>query len=100
MDSTMLPSAVKSDDMKQEVDEKVGHTNAARAMVSFIDGIEKGHSNSNINADQAQWTSTYMKPLLDAMTLEGSYALKDPCYDKTLVNQDSPKCLHGSPWSA
>jgi len=63
-------------------------------MVSFIDGIEKGHTSSN-----DKWTETYMKPLLDAMHLEGSHALKEPCYDNSLVNEKSPKCLQGSPWS-
>jgi len=95
MDSTMLPSGVKNDDMNQEIDEKVGHNLVAKHMVSFIDGIEKGQSNS-----EDSWTKSYMKPLLDAMHLEGSYALKQPCYSKTLVNEYSPKCQHGSPWSA
>lgn len=94
----MVPKGVKKDDFKQETDEKVGHNMVAKSMVSFIDGIEKGHSNS-INADQVSYTQDFMKPLIDAMTLEGSYTMKPPCYDKTLVNEVSPKCLHGSPWS-
>lgn len=40
-----------------------------------------------------------MKPLIDAMTLEGSYAMKAPCYSDKLVNEKSPECLQGSPWS-
>lgn len=40
-----------------------------------------------------------MTPLIEAMKLEGSYQLKDPCYDHGLVNRDSPQCLQGSPWS-
>jgi hypothetical protein len=30
------------------------------------------------------------------MTLEGSYAMKPPCYGEKLVNPDSPKCMSGS----
>ena len=40
-----------------------------------------------------------MKPFVEAMTLEGSYSMKAPCYDSTLVNRNSPTCLQGSPWS-
>ena len=33
------------------------------------------------------------------MQLEGSYNLKIPCYNKNLVNPDSPhECMRGSPW--
>ena len=40
-----------------------------------------------------------MKPLIEAMVLEGSYNMKEPCYSKTLVNKKTPKCLQGAPWS-
>jgi hypothetical protein len=45
-------------------------------------------------------TQIVLQPLLDAMTLEGSYAMKPPCYAKPLINPDDPTCLHGSPWNA
>lgn len=38
-------------------------------------------------------------PLIDAMVLEGSYNIKEPCYDKNLVNPYVKTCLHGSKWS-
>lgn len=34
------------------------------------------------------------------MELEGSYQMKDPCYNVTLVNEKSNTCLQGAPWSA
>lgn len=34
------------------------------------------------------------------MVMEGSYALKRPCYNTLLVNPDDVKCLHGAPWHA
>lgn len=40
-----------------------------------------------------------MEPLIDAMTLEEIYAMKLLCYDHVLINEESTKCLHGSPWS-
>ena len=40
-----------------------------------------------------------MKPLMEGMYQEGSYNMKDPCYNKSLVNKKSPKCLQGAPWS-
>lgn len=70
-----------------------------KSIVSFIAGIEGDHSNSNINADQVKFTNDFMKPLIDGMTIEGSYAMKDPCYDHILVNRHTPECHHGSPWS-
>ena len=33
------------------------------------------------------------------MNLEGNYGMKDACYDSTLVNQNTKKCLHGSKWT-
>jgi hypothetical protein len=36
MDSSMLPSAVKEKDLKQEVDEWVGYEMVAESIVSFI----------------------------------------------------------------
>lgn len=36
MDSTMLPGAVKSGDIKPEVDEKTAHNTVALAMTAFI----------------------------------------------------------------
>lgn len=45
-------------------------------------------------------TEAILKPLMDAMVLEGSYTMKDPCYAHDLLNPtDDPKCLPGSPWS-
>ena len=34
-----------------------------------------------------------MKPLIEAMELEGSYVMKPPCYNRTLINKKNPKCL-------
>lgn len=96
MDSTMLPSAVKDSDLAMEIDEKQGHQNVGTAISSFIKGIE---SNSNQLSSFSAGSSEFFAPFLEGLELEGSYALKEPCYDSKLVNPDSPKCMKGSPWS-
>jgi len=52
-----------------------------------------------VNQELQDSSATFLKPLLDGMLLEGSYGMKDPCYDKTLVNRDAKNCLHGSKWT-
>lgn len=71
---------------------------ASKAIVSFIKGIEGDEVSAEYDQMQAE-TEDLLKPLVEAMELEGSYAMKDPCYDNTLVSRDDPKCLKGSPWT-
>jgi hypothetical protein len=40
----------------------------------------------------------FFKPLVEGMVMEGSYTMKDPCYDANDVNPSSIGCLRGSPW--
>jgi len=40
-----------------------------------------------------------MKPLVEAMELEGDFNLKPGCNSPNLTNPYSEKCLKGSPWS-
>ena len=65
-------------------------------MVSFISGLEGKQANDEL----ALATSDFFQPFLDGLELEGSYALKDPCYSKSLKSPDDPKCMPGSPWTA
>ena len=100
MDSTMLPSAVKSSDIKPEIDEATGYNQIGNAMVNFIQGIEgKPYSDNAVVEQIKKYTNEFMAPLIEGMKLEGSYAMKDACYDSKLVNRDSPECLQGSAWS-
>lgn len=90
------PSAVKNRDLKPDVTEDVAHKLVATNMVQFIDQIIGGHSPS-INMAASK---TVIQPLLDAMTLEGNYQMKQPSYANSLVGPTTdPTCLHGSPWS-
>lgn len=92
MDSSMLPSAVVKSDLKPEVEEKTAHNQIANSVVNFMSGKTQ-------EASLANSTAEFMKPLLAGMELEGSYEMKDPCYNKGLINDYSPKCLHGSQWT-
>mmetsp|Transcript_5600 Transcript_5600/g.9631 ORF Transcript_5600/g.9631 Transcript_5600/m.9631 type:complete len:215 (+) Transcript_5600:873-1517(+) len=39
-----------------------------------------------------------VKPIIDAMDLEGYYQIKPPCYASETMNPDVPTCLKGSPY--
>lgn len=99
MDRSMMPSAVSTGDINPEVDEKTGHNVVANAIINFIKPIEQGKTEGELNTALEAYTDDFMTPLIDAMTYEGSYAMKEPCYDRTLVNRKSPKCLQGSAWT-
>lgn len=94
MDSTIMTSYVTDNDLKADISEEQGHSEAAKGIVGLFDSVLKSTS-----FDQSD-TKAVLKPLVDAMVLENSYNMKDPCYASTLVNPaDDPKCLSGSPWS-
>jgi hypothetical protein len=96
MDDTMdLPSFVVKNDLKAEISDDDAHADIAKGFVDLLDYITKGRT---FNGDS---TEAILKPLVDAMVYETSYALKDPCYGHELINpSDDPKCAQGSLWSA
>jgi hypothetical protein len=44
-------------------------------------------------------TRKIMDPFIMAMTLEGSYNMRPPCYNSELINPPDPKCTKGSLWA-
>lgn len=51
-------------------------------------------------AEYKKESAEFFAPFIEAMELEGFYGMKAPCYNKNLVNPDTPKqCLVGSPWT-
>uniref|UniRef100_A0A7M5V257 Alpha/beta hydrolase n=1 Tax=Clytia hemisphaerica TaxID=252671 RepID=A0A7M5V257_9CNID len=98
MDFSMIPNSVTSTDLHPEVPEIVGHVITGNVMASFISKLE-GSDNpwSNIQ-DILDYTDDFMKPFSEAMEIEGSYNLKLPCYNKTLVNDKRETCMRGSKW--
>ena len=90
------PGLVLKRDLRAEVSESDAHKAFAQQMVSFIGQVASKTYNFAETSTQA-----VLKPLIEAMKLEGSYALKPPCYDVDLVNRkDDPTCGHGSPFNA
>lgn len=100
MDETMLPIFVAHSDLKPDVSQEVGYKMIVSNMVSFIAGVEGDHEKAaKALGDFKNEASDFFQPFIDGMVLEGSYNLKIPCYNKNLVNPDSPKeCMRGSPW--
>jgi len=94
MDSDNVGSYVLNNDLKADISEAKGHSEAAKGIVGLFDQVLKS---SSVEDDG---TAKILKPLVDAMVLENSYNMKDACYASTLVNPtDDPKCLSGSKWS-
>mmetsp|Transcript_19877 Transcript_19877/g.14320 ORF Transcript_19877/g.14320 Transcript_19877/m.14320 type:complete len:211 (-) Transcript_19877:723-1355(-) len=93
--SGVPPSAVLKSDLNPEISENDAHKFCAQQMVTFI-----GHILGNKSVVSDKNTKNFLAPLIEGMEMEGSYAIKPPCYDTSLVNRDSdPKCGHGSPWN-
>lgn len=87
------PSLVKKNDLKPEITEDVAHQKITEIMNYFIEDNTVAMKNVLLA------TSQFLSPLIDALKLEGSYHLNDPCYDDTLVNRNVKNCGHGSKWA-
>lgn len=100
IDKTMIPSVVKKNDLKPEIDELTGYQMVAKNMVSFIAQLKGDHELAKAAlGDFKDDASTFFAPFIEAMELEGSYNLRIPCYNVNLVNPNTPKeCVAGSPW--
>lgn len=99
MDSSMLPSAVVKHDLKPEVEEDHAYEMVADAMTSFMGGVLGDEKSDKRTQKLVKESKPFFQPLIDAMVLEDSYNIKDPCYGHDLVNPDVPTCLQGSKWS-
>ena len=62
-------------------------------MAEFVQFLEENQKILKFSQNLEEFTDEFMKPFIEAMTLEGSYNMKEPCYNKSLVNKKSPKCL-------
>jgi len=62
-------------------------------MTTFIKEILNESSTAS-----SQVTADYVAPFLEAMYQEGSYVMKDPCYQSDIINVPTPTCIKGSPW--
>lgn len=100
MDRTMdLPSHVKENDLNPEITQADGYEFISNSMVSFMSGIMGDTTFEETTTALKEESKALLQPLMDAMILEGSYNMKDACYDKEQVNPPSNICSHGSKWS-
>jgi hypothetical protein len=100
LDRTMpLPSHVKSNDLNPEIDQVDGYEKISNSMVAFMSGIIGDTTLEETTKALRAETKSLLQPLMDGMFLEGSYAIKEACYDSELINPPSNTCEHGSEWS-
>lgn len=91
------PINVRNKDLVPDVTYEQAHQMTAEAMVQFFDQIIVGNKQS---LDMAA-SYAVLKPMVDALEMEGYYYTKPACNNKPyLVNPDDITCLHGSPWNA
>lgn len=98
----MMPSHVKEKDLKADITQDESFKFISETMATYIKHMEaeNGEELSSFIWKLSDDASDFFKPFVDGMQLEGSYNLKIPCYNKNLVNPDSPhECMRGSPWS-
>lgn len=91
------PLPVRNADLKPDISYEMAHQLVAEAMTDFFNETILGKWNS------VDIESSYqvLKPMVDAMNLEGYYGTKPACEQPAvLVNADDVTCLHGAPWNS
>jgi hypothetical protein len=68
-------------------------------MITFMGGVLGDTTFEETSEALRKDTKALIQPLLDAMILEGSYSMKDACYNQQLINPPDNTCMHGSEWS-
>jgi len=91
--STPIPKNVRKNDLKMEMSLDDAHTLVASQFPLFLNNV----INSKFTYNQSA-TLKVLKPLLDAMEMEGYYGMKPPCYDHDEIDEVSSQCLKDSPW--
>lgn len=86
------PIFVKQNDMRPEITEDEAHSRISEALVAFIDGDQQTLNRLVTEA------SEFLRPLITALKLEGSYHFRPACDDTPLENRNQPDCGHGSDW--
>ena len=89
------PKAVKKKDLVPDVDDETARKSFGGAIVEFINQVVTADFSTEIKND----SKTVLKGLLEGIEMEGSYALKPPCYGHETENPNVPTCFHGNPWT-
>ena len=58
------------------------------------------NNGTGVSDDVAKTSAESFAPLITAMTLEGNYNMKPPCYDSPIINVPEPNCTTGAPWNS
>lgn len=87
------PAAVKQRDLKLEVSESEAHDLIGKYTGEFIQQVLLKKTSSLISSG-TEWTFNYVKPIIDALDLEGFTHFKPLCSE----NSCSAACYCGSPW--
>ena len=90
------PSAVLKKDLIPDVDDSTARKSFAGAVVDFVSKVVADDFSKDIKSNNSQ---KILAPLIEGMEMEGSYALKPPCYGHETENPNVPTCLHGNPWT-
>ena len=89
------PSAVKKRDLVPDMDDDSARKAFGGAIVEFVGKVIANDFSSDVTSE----TSTVLAGLLEGIEMEGSYALKPPCYGHETENPFEPTCAHGNPWT-
>ena len=90
------PFLVKQRDLAPEISREQAHKQVAKSINDFLEfQINPNHVNSQKIIAKVNKSARILKPLIDAMLLEGSYNLKPPC-----SKVDHKDCFVGSPWTS
>ena len=69
------PSFVQKNDLKGDISDEEARKLVGKSMVSFIDDV----LTTGTGSDASSQTADFMAPFLEAMRLEGSEVMKEPC---------------------
>ena len=90
-----MPGAMKEKDFRPEISYDTAHSTVAAVVSSFM-SVAMGNSSELATLTKVVMeTGAFLKPLIEAYQLEGSYKLKPPCFE----NPPSPACQVGCPWT-
>ena len=87
------PSTIKDNDLSSKIADQDAYSIVGYNMSSFMQSVLQAKV-----MDSDAGSDNLLAPFLEAMYQEGSYAMKDACYQSSLVNVPTPQCLKGSPW--
>ena len=89
------PKAVAKKDLVPDMDDETARKNFSAAIVEFVNQVVGNDFSYEIKND----SKAVLKGLLEGIEMEGSYALKPPCYGHETENPRVPTCTHGNPWT-